>query len=119
MLHDRPSGWADNEYYSPFVYTIQENYPDLPAEVKTAERVIPSRRWEYTRVGIEDYMLLKMAKERIEALGRMGEPYQKKLDEIVKTVLTTRAKDRKLFRAKRLELIKLVEALEASTTHKR
>ena len=111
MLQDRVSGWADNVTYWPFVYTNQENDPDVPADVETAEKVIASRRWEYARMGIEDYMLLKMAQEKIESLGTSGTSYQQKLDEIVKTVLTSRAEDRYLFRAKRRELVDLVEAL--------
>ena len=42
-------------------------------------------------------------------MGSVGASHQKQLDEIVKTVLTTRAKDRKLFRAKRRELVEVVE----------
>jgi hypothetical protein len=62
-------------------------------------------------MGIEDYMLLKMARDEIATLGQAGATHQRKLDEIVKTVLTNRAKDRALFRAKRRELVELVEEL--------
>jgi hypothetical protein len=97
--------------YWPMVYPVGGAYTRPPEDVRTAETVLPSRRWQYTRMGIEDYMLLKMAREKIESLGEAGETYQKQLDEIVKTVLTTRAKDRGLFRAKRRELVELVENL--------
>ena len=43
------------------VYPNHPRYPKPPKDVHTAEQVIPSRRWEYVRMGIEDYMLLKMA----------------------------------------------------------
>ena len=35
-------------------------YPEPPEDVKTAETVIPSRRWQHVRMGIEDYMNLLM-----------------------------------------------------------
>lgn len=56
-------------------------------------------------------MLLKMAQEGFELLGKAGATYRKQLDEIVKTVLANRAKDRGLFRAKRMELVGLVETM--------
>ncbi len=62
-------------------------------------------------MGIEDYMLLAMARERIDALGDAGAAHRKRLDEIVKTVITNRTTDRRLFRSKRLALVKLVEEL--------
>jgi len=114
MLHNRTSGWITenvNQHYWPMVYTNHPKYPPLPDDVKTAESVIPSRRWEYVRMGIEDYMLLAMAKEKIDALGDEGAAHRKRLDEIVKTVITNRKTDRRLFRSKRLELVKLVEEL--------
>ena len=114
MLHNKTGGWKDastGEVYWPFVYPIGEAYSSPPDDVKTAEEVIPSRRWEYTRMGIEDYMLLSMARDKIDALGDEGEAYRRRLHEIVKTVLTNRTTDRRLFRAKRRELVELVEEL--------
>ena len=113
MLNSKTSGWIDetiHETYWPFVYTITERRP-APGDVKTAEKVIPSRRWEYVRMGIEDYMLLVMAKEKIDALGKAGASHQETFDGIVKTVLTNRAGDRNLFRTKRRKLVELVEKL--------
>ena len=96
LIHNGGSPvWADEPIgkpYFPMVYPIGPSYPKPPAEVKTAEKVVPSRRWEYVRMGIEDYMLLKMAQEKIESMGKAGPRYQKQLDEIVKTVLMNRAK---------------------------
>ena len=114
MLKNATSGWKDaglGEIYWPFVYPIGEGYPPPPDDVKTAETVIPSRRWEYTRMGIEDYMLLSMAREKIDALGDAGAAHQKQLDDIVSIVLTDFADNRRLFRAKRRELVELVERL--------
>ena len=114
MLHNKTGGWKDaslGEVYWPFVYPIGEGYPPPPDDVKTAEKVIPSRRWEYTRMGIEDYMLLSMARDKIEALGGERAAYRQRLHEIVKTVITNRTTDRRLFRARRRELVELVEAL--------
>jgi hypothetical protein len=99
------------EVYWPQVYVIAEGFPPPPPDVKTAETVIPSRRWEYQRMGIEDYMLLQMAQEKIHQRGQAGAPYQKRLDTLVRTVLTRRTDDRTLFRRKRLELVTLVEKL--------
>ncbi|GAG43085.1 unnamed protein product, partial [marine sediment metagenome] len=100
-----------SQNYWPLVYPIGPGYPAPPTDVKTAEQVIPSRRWEYVRMGIEDYMLLKIARERIDELGGSGTAQRRKLDDIVKTVLKNRDTDRDLFRAKRRELLELVEAL--------
>ncbi|MBI3920738.1 MAG: hypothetical protein HY318_04905 [Armatimonadetes bacterium] len=115
MLHNRTSGWLDEEpagaAYYPMVYPVGPGYPQPPAEVRTSETVIPSRRWEYVRMGIEDYTLLAMARERIAKLGSRGAKYQSRLDGILDGVLINRAKDRKLFRRKRRELVELVEAL--------
>ncbi|MBI4356463.1 MAG: hypothetical protein HY559_01095 [Gammaproteobacteria bacterium] len=111
---ERTGGWGDesiSDSYWPFVYVMTDEYP-VPADVKTAEKFIPSRRWEYARMGIEDYMLLKMAQERIASLGNTGNSWHKQLEEIVRTVLTTR--DRNLFRAKRRELVELIEKLQSS-----
>jgi len=118
MLHDRASCWADDSLFYPMVYTI----PDLqgnppPPDVKTAETIIPSRRWEYTRMGIEDYILLQMARQGIAQLKAAEQTeYQTTLDSIVKTTtltLPTRTSydGRQMFRQKRRELIKLVEEL--------
>ena len=114
MLHNRTSGWITEnvqQNYWPMVYTNHPKYPPPPDDVKTAEIVVPSRRWEYVRMGIEDYMLLGMAQERIAALGNAGASYRKKLHGIVKTVITNRTADRQLFRRKRRELVELVEEL--------
>lgn len=118
MLHNNggsPVWTAETveQNYWPMVYVIGPDYPEPAADVKTAEKVIPSRRWEYVRMGIEDYMLLAMARERIAALGDPGRQYQQQLDKIVRTVLTIRTKDRKLFREKRRELVKLVEEVSS------
>jgi hypothetical protein len=61
--------------------------------------------------GIEDYMLLKMARERIALRGAAAVPAQRRLDEILKTVITNRDTVRALFRAKRRELLELLESL--------
>jgi hypothetical protein len=97
--------------YWPMVYPIGEGYQAPPEDVKTAEKIIPSRRWEYVRMGIEDYMLLQMAEDFINRLDADGKIHQSTLDEIVGTVLRNRVQDRKLFRQKRRELVELVEAL--------
>ncbi|MBI4243292.1 MAG: hypothetical protein HY606_04300 [Planctomycetes bacterium] len=113
---DSTGGWGDENIYDsywPFVYVITDEYP-VPADVKTSEKFIPSRRWEYARMGIEDYMLLKMAQERIASLGDAGNSWQSEFEKILGTVLTTRAKDRNLFRAKRRELVELIEKLPSS-----
>ncbi|MFH0964948.1 MAG: hypothetical protein V2A58_13190 [Planctomycetota bacterium] len=114
MLHNRTSGWISEnveQNYWPMVYTNGPKYPAPPDDVKTAEKVIPSRRWEYVRMGIEDYMLLRMAEGRIARLGEAGEAYRQRLHDIVKAVITNRAADRRLFREKRGELVELVETL--------
>jgi hypothetical protein len=117
MLHNngRSPVWGPEPpgTYWPMVYPIGEGYPDLPEDVQTEEKVIPSRRWEYTRMGIEDYMLLKMARDRIEELGDAARSQKQRLDEIVKTAIVNRDQDRTLFRAKRKELVLLVEELMA------
>jgi len=56
-------------------------------------------------------MLLSMAGEKIDALGDAGIRHRKQLDDIVKTVLTTRGSDRRLFRTQRRELVELVDKL--------
>ena len=114
MLHNRTSGWIDetiHETYWPMVYTNHPKYPSVPDDVRTAERVIPSRRWEYVRMGIEDYMLLAMARKRIDALGARGAEHRRQLRDIVKTVITNSHADRRLFREGRRELVELVEEL--------
>jgi hypothetical protein len=92
-----------------YLNTDQQN---LPPDVVTAEVVIPSRRWEYSRMGTEDYMLLKMAQDKIAELGAAGNPYRNQLRRIIRDVLTHR-ENRILFRAKRRELVELVEKLAA------
>jgi len=104
---DEPIGTA----YYPMVYCQGPGYPAPPADVQTDETVIPSRRWRHVRMGIEDYMLLRMARERIAALGDAGAKHQVQLDEIVITVLKNRSVDRSLFRDQRRELVELVERL--------
>ncbi len=114
QLNNRTSGWIDEtpaEVYWPQVYPIGQGFPAPPADIKTAETVIPSRRWEYQRMGIEDYMLLKMAQDKISKLGPKGANYQKQLDAIVKTVLTNRIQDRTVFHSQRATLVALVEKL--------
>lgn len=117
MLHNNGSSpiWEDEgigQVYWPMVYPIgPPRYQNPPPDVQTAERVVPSRRWRYVRMGIEDYMLLKMARERIEELGENGTAHQQALDGIIKTVAVNRDSDRELFRRKRRELVELVEML--------
>ena len=111
MLHNRPPVWTEKATYFPMVYPNAEGYPAPPSDVQTAEKVIPSRRWEHVRMGIEDYMLLKMAEQRIDMLGSAGAAQKRILDEIVKTVIINRDTNRKLFRQKRRELMELVEGL--------
>jgi len=117
MLHNNGHGpiWDPEtveQNYWPMVYPNHPRYPKLPDDVKTAETIIPSRRWEYVRMGIEDYMLLKMGRERIEKLGKKGATKKRQLDDIIKVVVINRDTDRDLFRAKRVELLELVEALQ-------
>ena len=63
-------------------------------------------------MGIEDYMLLTMARERIAERGAAAS--RRTLEEILKTVIVNRDTDRALFRARRRELLELVETLGAS-----
>ena len=84
-------------------------YPEPPDDAKTTEIVIPSRRWRHVRMGIEDYILLRMAQERIDSLGDDGTAYRHQLDELLRVVLTNRASDRGLFRSKRRELVELLD----------
>ena len=95
------------------VYKIHKAYPPPPKDVKTAERLIPSRRWEYVRMGIEDYMLLGMARDKIKALGDAGDAYayRQELENIIKVVMENRTNDRELFRTERRKLLELVEKL--------
>ena len=116
MLHNNggspiwgPETVEDN--YWPMVYPNHPRYPGPPADVRTAEQVIPSRRWEYVRMGIEDYMLLKMARERIDRRGDAAARQARELEEILKAAITNRDTDRTLFRAWRRQLLELVEAL--------
>jgi len=117
MLHNNGTSpiWEDEDIgqvYWPMVYPIgPPRYQKPPPDVQTAEQVVPSRRWRYVRMGIEDYMLLKMAQERIEELGENGAAHQQALDGIIKTVAVNRDSDRELFRRKRRELVELVEML--------
>jgi hypothetical protein len=117
MVNNATSGWIDEavgQVYWPQVYTISARFP-APADVKTQERVIPSRRWEYERMGIEDYMLLSMARDRISKVGADAPRYRRKLEVLVREVLTGAARDRRLFRKKHAELLELVEQLPAPT----
>lgn len=118
MLHNNTKSglnpWDDPLFF-PMVDTIGKNSP-APVDVKTAEIVIPSRRWEYTRMGIEDYMLLKMAQDRIASIEPARRAaYQQQLDAVLKTALSDlpnanpSPESRRTFRVQRLELIRLVE----------
>ncbi len=109
----RTGGWDETNqvYYLPMIY-LNTDQQNLPPDVVTAEVVIPSRRWEYSRMGTEDYMLLKMAQDKIAELGAAGNPYRNQLRRIIRDVLTHR-ENRILFRAKRRELVELVEKLAA------
>ena len=120
MLHNATSGWQDGkpgERYYPMVYPIDKDNPP-PRDVKTSEVVVPSRRWEYTRMGIEDYMLLRMARDSIAALEPAAQAgYTLRLDAIVKSVLMnlprpTSYHDRQRFRRKRQDLVELVAELQ-------
>ncbi len=106
-------GWDETNqvYYLPMIY-LNTDQQNLPPDVVTAEVVIPSRRWEYSRMGTEDYMLLKMAQDKIDELGAAGNPYRNQLRRIIRDVITHR-ENRILFRAKRRELVELVEKLAA------
>jgi hypothetical protein len=70
-------------------------------------------------MGIEDYMLLKMAADaipqmRVAGRSAVAETYRQRLDDLVKAVLTTPA-DRRGFRQKHRELLALVtEAVSAA-----
>jgi hypothetical protein len=113
MLSSPVSGWEDGapgRPYWPQVYPAGAGFPPPPPDVKTSEIVVPSRRWEYQRMGIEDYMLLTMAQQRIHKLAALGGAGRQKLDRIVNDVLAAPG-DRKLFRQKRGELIALLEEL--------
>jgi hypothetical protein len=98
------------------VYTIPDSqgHP-APPDVGTAETVIPSRRWEYRRMGIEDYLLLQKARQRIAQLKPAKQPmYELKLDNMVKTVTLklpkrTSYEQRLMFRRTKQELIALIE----------
>jgi len=114
MLHNNGSSpiWEPEtveQNYWPMVYPNHPRYPEPPRDVQTAEQVIPSRRWEYVRMGIEDYMLLTMARDRIVERGDGAS--KRTLDKILKTVIVNRDTDRALFRARRRELLELVEEL--------
>jgi hypothetical protein len=116
MLHNNGGSpvWGPetvSQVYWPLVYHLGPQYPAPPPDIQTSENVIPSRRYEYVRMGIEDYMLLEMAQDEIDALGGGGAAFQQQLDDLVMTVLTNRADDRMLFRQKRQELVDLVETL--------
>lgn len=116
MLHNNGGGpmWepeTNQQNYWPMVYPNHPRDPKSSADVQTAEQVIPSRRWEYVRMGIEDYLLLAMAQERLAKRGEAAAETKGKLEEILKTVIINRDTDRALFRAKRLELLELVESL--------
>jgi hypothetical protein len=122
MVHNSTSCWAEGpgQAYYPMVYTVSADSPP-PPDVGTAETVIPSRRWEYTRMGIEDYLLLQMAQRQIAALAPGPRArYAHKLDGIVRTVLdalpalpaATSEDDRLAFRQKRAELLQMVEELD-------
>lgn len=52
-----------------------------------------------------------MARERIAKRGEAAAETKGKLEEILKTVIINRDNDRALFRAKRFELLELVESL--------
>lgn len=117
MVDNSTSGWIDedvSQVYWPQVYTISERFP-AAADVKTQERIIPSRRWEYQRMGIEDYMLLSIARDRIAEIGTEAPRYRQKLETIVREALTESAQNRRLFRKKHLELLELVEQLSKKT----
>jgi hypothetical protein len=117
MVNNTTSGWIDedvSQVYWPQVYTISEHFP-AAVDVKTEERVIPSRRWEYQRMGIEDYLLLSLARDRISEIGAEAPLYRKKLEAILREVLTGAAQNRRLFRKKHVELLELVEQLSKKT----
>ena len=119
MLQNKKNCWGDSEMFFPLVYTIPPRKGKTPPDIKTAETVIPSRRLEHVRMGIEDYMLLRIAQEKISKLkGLKSATYRRKLANLVRSVTLTlpkkiSRKERKSFRRKRVTLIKMIESLNA------
>ena len=117
MFQTKKNCWANDELYFPLVYTIPPRKGATPSDIKTAETVIPSRRLAYNRMGIEDYMLLRMARKKISKLqGDEKKEYRKKLLDIVKSAILTLPREasykkRNDFRMKRVELIKMIESM--------
>ena len=55
--------WRDGPSLYSAVYTLT----GAPKDVSRAEKIIPSKRWEAWREGVEDYTYLFMLRERIQA----------------------------------------------------
>ena len=55
--------WKDGSFLYAVIYTLT----GAPEDVSRAEKIIPSKRWEAWRDGVEDYTYLFMLRERIEA----------------------------------------------------
>ena len=55
--------WKDGSFLYAVIYTLT----GAPEDVSRAEKIIPSKRWEAWREGVEDYTYLFMLRERIEA----------------------------------------------------
>jgi len=83
-------------------------------DYKSSEQIIPSRRWEAWREGVEDYVYLKRFEEIIRKLNK-NDSYIKEqlLKQLVNTVLTKPDDTTEVFRARELITTAIIEASDS------
>lgn len=91
------AGWTGDDAWDDFDgthhdYAVVYAARNAPPGVPRTEAIIPSKRWEAWREGIEDYQLLTMAKQRADKLGdtAQGKALHQAIDRAVSSVLAGR-----------------------------
>ena len=65
-IYSYQSHWDSTGLDHNWSVVYRTDLPDTPAEVSTQELIVPSKRWEATREGVEDYAYLSMLRSLID-----------------------------------------------------
>ncbi len=99
------SSWDDYDSKSGGDYAMIYELRDAPKEIRrTGEILIPSRRWEMWRIGIQDYYLLQQIRQ-------LFPEKQVELKEIAKDVID-KAANPKSYQVARRKLLKMLDVWE-------
>ncbi|HJN18140.1 MAG TPA: hypothetical protein QGH10_21755, partial [Armatimonadota bacterium] len=84
-------GWksVDMWHESPWAYAAVYTLDGAPEDVSRAEAIIPSKRWEAWREGIEDYTHLHVLRSLIDQHGQPSSDQVTEAQEVLETAIQT------------------------------